>query len=64
MKDLGGKILRSMVSGWKNSMSDNEVQSRWEDRLRIDKVAYSIEDLEFASGLHVDILSFEAHQSD
>lgn len=64
MRDLGGKILRSMVLGWKNSLSNNEVQPNWEDKLRIDKVAYSIEDLEFASGLHTDILSFEAHRTD
>lgn len=64
MRDLGGRILQSMVLGWKNSFSDDQVQPDWEDRLRIDKVAYSTEDLEFVNGLHSDILCFEAHRSD
>lgn len=45
-------------------MSNDIVQPDWDDRLRMDKMAYSTEDLDFASRLHSDILCFEAHQSD
>lgn len=62
VKDLGEKILRSMVPGWKSGMIANEVQPQWDDRLKT-KVTYSMEDLEFASGLQADILCFENHRS-
>ncbi|XP_057818534.1 uncharacterized protein LOC131031433 [Cryptomeria japonica] len=47
MQELGKTILRSMVSGWINDLSDNAIQPDWEERLGMDKISYFTKDLEF-----------------